>query len=232
MGVGDHEAADRIVRMTRIVVFSGVDGSGKTTQIEMLERYLRSRGIKVKRVWARCGYTPLFSLLKSALRKIAYGRLPPPGLTREREVMLRKGWRRSLWLTVAIIDLMLYYSIWMRGLKWTGFVVLSDRYVLDTELDFRRNFPETDVSRWWLWRLLVFLSPRPQLRLLLIVPPGISAQRSTEKNEPFPDSMETLEWRYGRYREMAEQKGWCVLDGRDSAEQVHRKILKELGICG
>lgn len=173
----------------------------------------------------------MFSGLKAFLRKLGRGRLPPPGPSRQREVMLRRGWRRSLWLTAAIVDLALYYSVWMRGLKWAGFVVLADRYFLDTELDFRRNFPDVDVSRWRLWRLLVFLAPRPRHEFLLLVPPEVSAQRSVEKNEPFPDSIETLEWRYARYREMAEQGRWCVLDGREPVEVVHRRILQELGMC-
>ena len=145
--------------------------------------------------------------------------------------MLQPGWRRRIWLTAAIVDLALYYSVWMRGLKWVGFVVLADRYFLDTEIDFKRNYPEEDVALWWLWRLLVLLAPRPQHRFLLLVPPGVSAHRSVEKNEPFPDSPETLEWRYARYREKAAEGGWCVLDGREPLEVVHRRIMNELGSC-
>ena len=102
---------------------------------------------------------------------------------------------------------------------------------LGFRLDFSRNFPDEDVSQWWLWRLLVFLAPRSQHQFLLLVPPGVSARRSVEKDEPFPDSIETLEWRFARYRKMAQQGGWCVLDGLEPVGAVHRRIIKELGMC-
>jgi thymidylate kinase len=214
-----------------IVVFSGTDGAGKTTQIELLSDDFKARGVRVRRLWARAGYTPIFSGLKTLLRKLGRGRLPPPGPSSKREAMLQPGWRRSLWLFAAIVDLAIYYSIWMRWLKWFGFVVLSDRYFQDSELDFMRNFPDEDVSRWLVWRLLILFAPRPQHQFLLLVSPEISTQRSVEKEEPFPDSMETLEWRYARYCEMVERGGWYVLDGREPVDIVHKRIMKKLGMC-
>ena len=53
-----------------IVVFSGTDGSGKSTQIEMLINEFRNQGFRTKYIWARGGYTPLFSVLKKILRML------------------------------------------------------------------------------------------------------------------------------------------------------------------
>lgn len=110
-------------------VFSGIDGAGKTTQIERVERELATRGVRSRRVWARGGYTPLFMFAKSCLRRLRRGSLPPPGRSARREALLEAGWRRNLWLTIAIFDLALYYAVWVRGLRWMGFAVLSDRYL-------------------------------------------------------------------------------------------------------
>jgi thymidylate kinase len=39
--------------MCKVIAICGIDGSGKTTQIELLEKYLKWRGFRVKRVWLR-----------------------------------------------------------------------------------------------------------------------------------------------------------------------------------
>ena len=51
-----------------IVVFSGTDGSGKSTQIKILINEFRKQGFRAKYIWARGGYTPLFSALKKILK--------------------------------------------------------------------------------------------------------------------------------------------------------------------
>jgi dTMP kinase len=138
---------------------------------------------------------------------------------------------RRIWLRAAIIDLILYYGFFVRMRQFFLHYVLCDRFLEDTLLDFKRNFPEEDVSRWGLWRLLGMVAPRPSHRFLLLVTPDVSAQRSVEKNEPFPDSIQTLEWRYAWYRKMAEDGQWFVLDGREPVQVVHARIMSELGLC-
>ena len=51
-----------------IIAFSGTDGAGKSTQIKILVSEFSKQGFKVKYIWARGGYTPLFSALKFFLR--------------------------------------------------------------------------------------------------------------------------------------------------------------------
>ncbi len=144
--------------------------------------------------------------------------------------MLRPGWQRNMWLLVSIIDLLILYCLWARLLHFLGYTIIFDRYVEDTELDFSRNFPGLKVSGWLLWRFLLLLAPRVRCHFLLIVPTEVSAYRSIEKHEPFPDSLETLEWRYIRYCQMADKKEWCLLDGRNSITIVHQKIISLLGL--
>src|SRR5580698_10558635 len=56
-------------RNARLVVFSGVDCSGKSTQISLLINTLTERGEKPFYFWSRVGYTPGFEVLKTALRR-------------------------------------------------------------------------------------------------------------------------------------------------------------------
>lgn len=102
--------------------------------------------------------------------------------------------------------------------------MLCDRYLEDTLLDFRRNFPQEKVDDWLLWRLVAGFSPRPDHSFLLLVTPEESARRSLQKSEPFPDSLETVAWRYGCYRELATSGRWKVIDGAQPVDAVRREI--------
>ena len=79
--------------------------------------------------------------------------------------------------------------------------------------------------------MLKALTPTPRVRFLLIVPPAESARRSILKNEPFPDSPETLAWRYARYQELAESGKWQAIDCQVSIEAVQAKILGAFKPC-
>ncbi len=178
--------------------------------------------------WARGGYTPTLELLKRCLRRLKPGSLPPPGPSQERDRKFGSSRVRRVWLLLAILDLMLWYGILLRWRVFFGATVLADRYLEDTALDFRRNFPSESFERWFSWRLLRWLSPKPEQRFLLIVPPAESARRGLQKNEPFPDSPETLEFRHRAYCQMAEQDGWFVIDCLQSVDTVHQAIWARL----
>ena len=52
----------------KIVAFSGIDGCGKSTQIELLVKLYESRGEKYKMIWSRPGSTPFILVLKALSR--------------------------------------------------------------------------------------------------------------------------------------------------------------------
>lgn len=211
-----------------LIVFSGTDGAGKSTQIAKLDEALRNQGERTARFWARGGYTPLFSFLKAGMRRAKPGSLPKPGVSTERVQRFQSSRVRKIWLTIAILDLVLCYVVWLRAKLWMGKTVLCDRYLEDTLLDFGRNFPQERVGQWLVWRVLVDLSPMPDCRFLLLVPPEESARRGKLKNEPFPDSPETLAWRYTGYQELAKGGDWLVLDCLQSIDQVQMRIRERV----
>lgn len=208
-----------------IIVFSGVDGAGKSTQIERLERALVAAGRRPRRLWSRGGYTPLFNGLKSLLRRTSRGTaVPAAGPSAERTARLQRPWVRRLWLTLAILDLIWLYGVRLRWWRRRGQTVLCDRYLADTALDFKLNFPDEEVARWPLWRALARLTPQPDAAFLLLLPVEESLRRSREKNEPFPDSPAVLSSRLAVYQEQAENGRWHVLDGRRSIDDIAAEV--------
>lgn len=206
-----------------LITFSGIDGSGKSTQIELLIEYLHRQGQEPIYVWTRGGYTPLFESLKALLRRLPGRAVPPLGKNPQRERAFSRGWVRRLWLILALLDLLWLFGVQLRWWRWRA--VVCDRYLYDTLIDFRLNFPHESVEHWWLWRLLLRVTPQPDAALLLLVPVEESLQRSNVKGEPFRDSPEVLAQRLAHYQTLAQEGHWHVLDGRRPIHELASEIL-------
>lgn len=213
-----------------LIVFSGLDGAGKSTQIELLLTALNAQGETPVYLWVRGGYTPLFNAAKSIVRRFSGGRVvPPSGRSEARDKALRQPWKRRLWLLLALFDMMLVYGVQVRWWQLRERSIVCDRYIWDTLVDFRLNFPQETVERWWLWRLLYWATPKPDAAFLLLIPVAESLRRSQMKDEPFPDAPEVLAQRLAQYEALAKQGYWQVLDGRLPIPEIQQTIQAQIG---
>lgn len=214
-----------------MIVLSGPDGAGKSTQSRMLVSRLRSFGQTPVYLWTRGGYTPNFRALKELLRRLTWGRvLPPPGHSEQREQILARSWLQKVWLLISILDLLWVYALQVRWWQWRGRPVICDRYYWDTWVDFHLNYPQTEFESWWLWRLLVALAPKPQAVFLLMVPLAEATRRGYVKGDPSPEKVETAARRMTEYESLAQSDGWTVLDGRAPIDELARIIQSQLGL--
>ena len=216
-----------------IIVFSGVDGAGKSTQIDLLKKQISEQSIPVESIWSRGGYTPGFELIKKIIRIILGKKSTPSGRGKKRDKVMSNPLVGRLWLIVAMLDLLVLYAIVIRFKSLLGRVVICDRYLGDTFIDFSLNFPEHDFEKIWLWKLLVIFSPNPDASFLFTLPVEDSMQRSKLKNEPFPDSKDTLKNRIAIYKKSSlfNAKNWTRINGLDSIEfnaNVIKKIFLQL----
>jgi thymidylate kinase len=213
-----------------LIVFGGLDGAGKSTQIDLLRARLARAGLRPALVWVRGGYTPLFTRAKALARRLGGRRVPPAGRGAARTRALARPWLRRAWLVLALVDLLLLLAVRVRLLRWRGRVVLCDRYLADTRVDFRLNFPGEAVERWVLWRLVERLAPRPDAAFLLLVPVAESERRSQAKREPFPDPAPVLVQRLAQYQALGAAGGCMVLDGSRPVTEVAESIATALGL--
>lgn len=209
-----------------LIVFSGIDGAGKSTQIERLATAWRQQGRPIRVVWSRGGYTPGMRWLKGIARKLLSSRqMPPAGDSPQRNRALARPLVRRGWLILAMLDLLVLYAIWLPLQKRLGITVICDRYLEDTALDFQLNFPQETTTHWWLWRCVMRCCPTPDTAFLLLVPIEEARRRGHEKQEPFPDSEQRLAMRLARYQQLvAGDPSWHVVDCQQPIADVAAQI--------
>jgi thymidylate kinase len=209
---------------SKIIVFSGIDGSGKSTQIDLLNKYFDEKGKSIYYLWTRGGSTPWINNLKKFARKLAGKKLPPPGHSKERDKMLSIGWVQKTWLILSIIDLIRIYCFKIRILIFFNKVVLCDRYIWDTYIDFKIAFSSVDIDNWFLWRFLVKFSPSPCKSFLLLIPLTMSEERCSQKHDPFPDKPDIRKKRFDYYELLSSHNYWKIIDATQPIDLVFENI--------
>ena len=221
-----------------IITFSGCDGSGKSTQIDLLYGHLNKSNKSVKKIWSRGGYTPGFTFFKKLFlwvlgKKGSHKKtLDQQNISyfERRKSLLRYRFVSRIWLFFAILDLFLFYCVYLRLLNIVFSVVLCDRFVHDTKIDFIRNFPSVFNEESWFWKILLYLCPEPKIRFVFTVPVALSQQRAMQKKEPFPDNASTLEFRLKCYTEWKEfnTANSVKINGTYSVGSIEKKIVNEI----
>lgn len=191
-----------------MITFSGIDSAGKSTYIDLLKKDFSNKNIKYKVVWSRGGYTSIFEFIKKTIRILAGKKLPKSGHSEQRDRMFRKNSVSKVWYTIAILDLIRLYAITFRIYKLFGYVVICDRYIWDTYVDFYFQFSEGKLKNSLLWRILGFTHRKPDISFFFYISPEESLRRSIEKEELFAESLEKREERMKVYTRLNNSGKW------------------------
>ena len=136
--------------------------------------------------------------------------------------------KKKLLFIAALIDLWFYYSIVLR-IKDKKKVVICDRYIWDTYIDFKMKYPEYDFERGFWWRLTLKTMLKPQASFCLFIPAEESMRRSGLKDEPFPEDVQIRQQRIDMYVKELENDRWHhVIDASQSIDDVKKQILERL----
>lgn len=224
-----------------LVVFSGVDGAGKTRHVRALINAFERCGIRADYVWSRSGSSALTDRFVR-IGKALLGRPAAPAVTQEqrasgRKAMLRSPLVRAAWSALVALDLLWQYMLRVRLPLLAGRVVVCDRYTYDALADVAL----VTGSSSGLWsRLLVALSPRPSALVeteggaaarggrraafvLAVAPQTAVARRSADEASP-----ETLHAQSAVYAALAERYGLTVLDNDRPFEAVNDEIVRSV----
>jgi len=205
---------------TKIVSFSGIDGAGKSTQIEGLLHHLRARGLapKIYTFWDDVAVLPGFrEQVSLSVFKGDHGIGSPdkPIVRRDKNVT---SWHVVAFrLALYLLDVCSLAIVISRASAAEGEVVIFDRYIYDelANLPLKRRW-----ARFYI-RLLLKLTPRPDLALLLDADPDAACQRKPEYPPYF------VERNRESYLRLARLAGITVLPPLTIAE-TKAKILNQV----
>lgn len=162
-----------------LVTFSGLDGAGKSTQINHLRRQLESAGLKVRTLafWDDVAVGKRFR--EGFVHKV-YGSEQGIG-SPEKPVARRDKNVRAWYLTLArcgfyLLDAIHLAEVVARARRGAPHVIIVDRYIYDEIV----NLPLRNRFGRWFARLLDSLTPRPDVPLLLDADPEAARARKPE----------------------------------------------------
>jgi thymidylate kinase len=209
----------------------GLDGSGKTTQAELLSRWLNSRGIPSQVVWMRGeSYLtrPVLKLGKALLgapKEAKRGEGINQGDRYEdyvssKQSLFKSGLLRAVWRTLTVIDLLISVRRALSKLPPGTRVVLMDRYIYDTFIDIDSAFAAggAEVDR-LLASFSIGLFPRPRKVVLLEITP----EEAMKRKDDIP-SIAYLSERHSLYKRVAWTVGAARIDGSLSIEEIGSEL--------
>lgn len=186
-----------------LVTVSGVDGSGKSLQVERLRGAFEACDVRVRCIWARGasskGVGTVLRAGKAVLASTAPADAPTPETVAEaarahgaaaggeaarfesRQRRLRNPVVRWVFSVVYALDLGWPYVVRARAGVLTGHVVICDRYVYDALVDYAL-FTGTSLERTpFALNVLRVLVPRPRVAYVLDVDPAEALRRKPEE---------------------------------------------------
>jgi dTMP kinase len=190
------------------VAIAGVDGAGKSTQVELLEERLRARGLAVSTIW--CRWDPVIARpavrLLGLLARHRQAATPGASVTERRRSIraraLANPWAARAWRALMVVDYGLRMAPAVRRARRKSDVVILDRYWHDVMVDFSFGGPLRDPPG-----LLRRLLPDPRCLVVLDVPERVALARKPES----PDVRHVSE-RRRLYGEAARRYGGVVID--------------------
>lgn len=218
----------------KLIVIEGIDGSGKTTQTNLLSQYLAKKGIANEVI-----NFPRYddNLYGKLIRRYLEGEFGSSKQADPRLMSLAYAGDRAL--AKSLIE------NWLNS----GKIVLANRYNPSNKAHMSANLPANQREEFMRWLdELEFETnkiPRPNLNILLDVEPKAGQQnvkserglaRASNEKDIHENDLQHLENAYEIYLELAKaEENWKVIECMDngnmkSIEAIHKLIVENIDL--
>jgi dTMP kinase len=187
------------------IVIEGGEGSGKSTQVERVARWLRGRSDDVVATFEP-GDTKVGAQIRNVL---LHGET---ALDPHAELLL------------LLADRAQHVAEVIRPALKRGAIVVSDRFTPST-LAYQGVARGLGVDAVERWNTLVCGGVEPDVVVVLDVPDGVAESRVASERDRVEQEGESFHTRVRMaYRDLAPRRGWIVVDGNGSAAEVEARV--------
>jgi len=191
----------------KFIVIEGIGASGKDTQVELLEKYYKDRGVEVLVTREHTRDTPVGILIEKIIKK-QEEQIDPQALQ-----------------LLFISDRRNHFTKVIEPALNQGKIVIGNRYyavnVAYSTEEWREKFLKINQM----------VVDRPDLVIIIDTPPRVAIERMNKRGDPdIFDQLETMEKCREGYIWYTKNSGDnCILvDGEGTKEEVFGRILKEV----
>ena len=205
---------------TVLVSFSGIDGAGKSTQIEALASHLRQDGLRVQVIRFWDDVARLKIIRESAGHKIfkgdkGVGRPEAPIERRDKNV--QSPWMTCVRLFLYLVDAVSVRLMVQRALKSGYDLVIFDRYTYDELANL--NLENAVIQAYA--RMIMALVPRLHVSFVLDADPV----RARERKPEYP--LDFLRQNRGAYLRLADLVGGMTVIGPKPVSEVSEAVIMQ-----
>lgn len=214
-----------------VVALSGIDGSGKSSQVEEIGTILTKLGYDVTTAWNRLAVDPSLDRFAAPVKKMvrllsgtstgeptekAAREADPARALRRRAPVVTYGWTA----VVATMNGLSHLKA-TRAMR-EGRVVVCDRYTLDSSVNLRYLYGIEKRFRAQRW-IVRTLSPKPLAAFFLDVSGATAHARKPVKYTP-----QELQTYADLYREEWQHEGTIRVDGEAAPREITTSIMRAL----
>ena len=191
--------------MGKLIVFEGIDSSGKETQARLLTGYLRD---KIDATVATFSFPTTDTIFGREIQEWLHGR--------------RQQYNQYVVNLLYTQDRMMHKETLERCIKDYDYTIV-DRYFYSNWVygSFKEN-----ISRLWLQSIDQPL-PKPNMVFLLCIDGELSMKRSGLDADIHESDRVFLDKCNLEYQRLGNMLGWTILDGDDLPEKIHYRICSQ-----